>query len=223
MFNPTLHHLNPNQPVYGYWNDQSYNGWPIIMNRGPLIASHLAAISRTFDRALNDTPRAYAVRFDLRLPSDFNVADTDVITRFFNALRRLLEAADMEKAKAGKRVHPHKLRYCWVREWGVEGRPHYHVLIILNLDRYRTLGAFKNDGGNLSARIKLAWAIAVNDKLASAARLVYFPQNAEYRLNRSSPEYLQNVQELFYRVSYFAKAETKVFGIGQRSFGASRN
>ncbi|SEA10912.1 inovirus Gp2 family protein [Alkalimonas amylolytica] len=221
MFNPMFHHLN--QPVHGYWNEPTFYGWPIITNRGPLLTNHLEAISRTLQRTLVSMPRAYAVRFDLHVPVGSDIHDTEVITRFFIALRRLLEAADMEKTKAGKRVHPHKLRYCWVREWGVEGRPHYHVLIILNHDRYRTLGSFKNDGGNLSARIKLAWSIAVNQSLQSAARLVHFPQNAEYRLHRNSADFTQQVEELFYRVSYFAKADTKVFGIGQRSFGASKS
>ncbi|MDP4537857.1 inovirus Gp2 family protein [Alkalimonas collagenimarina] len=219
MFNSILHDLN--QPDHKYWNDQTYYGWPLITHRGPLLTNHLDAISKTFDKALMDTSRAYAVRFDLRLPCDFDITDSVVVTRFFNALRRLLETADMEKAREGKRVHPHKLRYCWAKEWGNEGRPHYHVLIILNHNRYRTLGSFKNGEGNLSARIKTAWAIALNQNLDAVARLVHFPKNAEYRLYRNSPDYQLQAQSLFYRASYFAKAETKVFGIGQRSLGTS--
>ncbi|GAA0655766.1 inovirus Gp2 family protein [Rheinheimera tangshanensis] len=211
----------PSYLVNGYWYEPTYSGLPVNLSRGPLIANNLAAISRTIVNALADTPRAYAVRFDLRLPPEFDVTDSEVITRFFNALKRLLEAADQQKLKEGKRVHPHRLRYCWTREWGVEGRPHYHVLIILNHDRYRTLGLFKNSEGNLSARIKTAWAIAINRHVEDASRLVHFPVNAEYRLNRNLPEYQSQIQSLFYRVSYFAKVETKMFGIGQRSFGTS--
>lgn len=37
--------------------------------------------------------------------------------------------------------------------------------------------------------------------------------------DRLSEDYQQQLQNLFYRVSYFAKAESKVFGIGQRTFG----
>lgn len=219
MFTSTFQ--TPSYLVNGYWYEPTYNGFPVNISRGPLIANYLAAINRTIVNALADTPRVYAVRFDLRLPSKFDVTDTEVITRFFSALKRLLEAADQQKLKEGKRVHPHRLRYCWTREWSVEGRPHYHVLIILNHDRYRTLGSFKNAEGNLSARIKIAWAIATKLNLEDAARLVHFPQNAEYRLNQNSLDYLAQVQDLFFRVSYFAKADTKVFGIGQRSFGTS--
>lgn len=219
-----MYKLDFQTPVYSnnvYWTEPTYHGWPIYIKRGRLMTNQLNAISRTIEKALLDTPRAYAVRFDLRLPSEIDITDSEMITRFFNALRRLLEAADLEKTSEGKRVHPHKLRYCWAREWGNEGRPHYHVLIILNHDRYRTLGSFKNDEGNLSARIKIAWAIAINQNLDVAARLVHFPTNAEYRINRKAPDYKFQVESLFYRVSYFAKAETKIFGIGQRSFGTS--
>lgn len=205
----------------GYWYEPMYHGYPVNLNFGPLMANHLAAISRTLANALSDTPRAYAVRFDLRLPAEFDVTDSEVITRFFNAFKRLLEAADQEKIRDGKRVHPHRLRYCWTREWGSEGKPHYHVLIILNHDRYRTLGAFKNTDGNLAARIKTAWAIATGQNFAAIDRLIHFPKNAEYRLIRQSFEFQQQLQNLFYRVSYFAKVDTKVFGIGQRSFGTS--
>jgi len=208
-------------PINGYWYEPTYYGCPVNLNHGPLMANHLAAISRMLANVLSDTPRAYAVRFDLRLPAEFDVTDTEVITRFFNAFRRLLEAADQEKIKEGKRVHPHRLRYCWTREWSSEGKPHYHVLIILNHDRYRTLGAFKNTDGNLSSRIKTAWAIATGQNYTSVDRLVHFPNNAEYRLKRLSVDFQQQLHNLFYRVSYFAKAESKAFGICQRTFGTS--
>lgn len=208
-------------PTNGYWYESVYHGYKVNLNFGPLMANHLAAISRTLSNALADTPRAYAARFDLRLPNEFDVTDSEVVTRFFNALKRLLEAADQEKANEGKRIHPHRLRYCWTREWGNVGRPHFHVLIILNHDRYRTLGKFKNTEGNLAARIKTAWAIATRQDYKTVDRLIHFPDNPEYRLILNSPDYQFQLQNLFYRVSYFAKAETKVFGINQRSFGTS--
>ena len=209
-------------PTYGFWYERTYYGYPVYLDRGPLIANHLAAISRTLNNVLSDTPRAYAVRFDLHIPAEFDVTDSEVITRFFNAFKRLLEAADHEKANEGKRVHPHRLRYCWAREWGRQNnRPHYHVLIILNHDRYRTLGAFKNADGNLSARIKTAWAIATGQSYTSVNRLVHFPEKPEYWLIRASEDYQQQLKNLFFRASYLAKSDTKVFGIGQRTFGTS--
>lgn len=204
-----------------YWLHPIYEGLPVITNHGPLLTNHLKALKRTLDSVLASTPRAYAVRFDLRLPVETNVMDTELISRFFNAFRYLLEVADNQKIKEGKRVHAHKLRYSWTREWGLEGRPHYHIIIYLNHDRYRTLGNFKHFEGNLSARIKTAWAIALGQNPADAARLVHFPKNPEYRLIQNSSEYYCVVGYLFFRISYFAKLDTKVFGLRQRSFGTS--
>lgn len=72
-------------PTNGYWYEPTYYGYLVNLNHGPLMANHLAAISRMLANVLSDTPRAYAVRFDLRLPAEFDVTDTEVITRFFNA------------------------------------------------------------------------------------------------------------------------------------------
>jgi hypothetical protein len=94
---------------------------------------------------------------------------------------------------------------------------------MFNRDRYRTLGSFAIDEGNLSARIKQAWAIALHRPLLDSARLVQFPKNAEYHLISNLISYEHDVKGFFYRLSYFAKVDTKRFGIGQRSFGTSRS
>lgn len=221
MFNS----VTPNYQLthHDLWFAPLYAGMPVYLDRGPLLTRHLDAIHRTMVSALTVSPRSYAVRFDLRLPDDFAWSDTEVITRFFRSLHRLLDQADLQKTLEGKRVHPHRLHYCWVREWGGGGKPHYHVALMLNRDRYRTLGAFSADEGNLSARIKQAWASALQRPIADSARLVEFPKNAEYHLLCNSRSYQEDVSALFYRLSYFAKADTKRFGIGQRSFGTSRN
>jgi hypothetical protein len=205
------------------WFSPLYIGMPVYLDRGPLLTRHLDAIYRMMTNALIASPRSYAVRVDLRLPNDFDMSDTEVITRFFRALNRSLDTADMQKRQEGKRVHPHRLQYCWVREWGAEGKPHYHVVLMFNRDRYRTLGSFSADEGNLCARIRQAWAIALQRPLADTARLVQIPKNAEYHLLSCSMNYEQDVKGFFYRLSYFAKADTKRFGIGQRSFGTSRS
>lgn len=221
--------FNSIQPSYqptnhDFWTSPLYAGMPVYSKRGLLLTRHLVAIHKTMTNALTVSPRSYAVRFDLRLPYGFAFSDTEVITRFFRALNWLLYQADLLKTLEGKRVHPHRLHYCWVREWGKkDGRPHYHVAIMLNRDRYRTLGSFAADDGNLSARIKQAWAIALLRPLEDTARLVEFPENPEYHLLCNAQNYQEVVCKFFYRLSYFAKEDTKRFGIGQRSVGTSRN
>lgn len=205
------------------WIYHQFAGLFVNQNHGPLRTSYLDSIHQTIDLALADSPRTFAVRFDLHLPVDFDVNDTGVIGRFFASLKAQLDAADLQKLNEGKRVHPHNLRYIWVREIGSTGRPHYHVLLLLNHDRYRTLGSFENDEGNMSARIKKAWASALAYPLEQVARLVHFPEHPEYRLDTKSEYFKEQLQALFYRVSYFAKLKTKVIGPKQRSFGTSRN
>lgn len=221
MFESPL--TTPSNTVNGHWTHETFLDKPVFLDRGSLLESHLHIIHRTLETALRYSPRSYVVRFDLRLPACLDENDTAVITRFVRALRLLLQKADDEKIRQGKRVHQHNLRFCWVREWGKEGRPHYHFALMLNHDRYRTLGSFEEVEGNLSARIKQAWATATHQTFQDASRLVHFAKKGEYWLNQNAPTYDDDYASLFKRLSYMAKVDTKRFGIAQHSIGTSRN
>lgn len=212
----------PLKPVNGLWHHRQFQGLPVNLNHGPLIYEYLDTIHQTIMLSLFRSPRTFAFRVDLRLPANFPVTDTAVISRFFASLKAQLDAADAKNEREGRRVHPHNLRYVWVREIGECGRPHYHVLVLLNKDRYRTLGSFDAQEGNLYVRVKKAWASAVGLPLEQAARLVHFPENPQYLLDTSDPGFMDVLKKLFFRVSYFAKTPTKFFDRAQRSFGASR-
>jgi hypothetical protein len=220
---PVQLHNNPTALAQGCWTLPQFAGLNVYLKRGPLVTEYLHAIHQTIGFALKDSPRTLAIRVDLHLPVDFDCDDTAVISRFFASLNAQLEAADKKNERIERRVHPNQLRYVWVREIGKTGRPHYHVLLLLNHDRYRTLGSFESDEGNLSARIKKAWASALARPLQQVANLVHFPENPKYVLDVRSPIFQQQLDALFYRVSYFAKLQTKVFGSKQRSFATSRN
>ncbi|TXH96988.1 MAG: inovirus Gp2 family protein [Rheinheimera sp.] len=210
------------KPVNGLWHYWQFQGLPVNLNYGPLIYDYLDGIHQTIISSLLHSPRTFAFRVDLRLPANFSVQDTAVISRFFASLKAQLDAADAKKEREGKRVHSHNLRYVWVREIGEYGRPHYHVLVLLNKDRYRTLGSFDAEEGNLSARVTKAWASAVGLPLAQADGLVHFPPKPTYTLDPSDPGFTDVLKSLFFRVSYFAKEPTKFFDRAQRSYGASR-
>jgi hypothetical protein len=207
--------------VNGLWYHYEYEGLPVNLKHGPLIFDYLDSIYRTIGAALAISPRTFAVRFDLHLPANFDERDTAVISRFFASLKAQLDAADARNYREGKRVHPHNLRYIWVCEIGAFGKPHYHVLVLLNEDRFRTLGSFSAEEGNLSARIKKAWASALRLPVEQATRLVHFPDNPQYHLDVNEPGFRDVLKKLFFRVSYFAKTPTKVFDRERRSFGAS--
>ncbi len=210
------------KPVHRLWHYWQYQGLPVNLHHGPLIHDYLDSIHQTIMLSLLHSPRTFAFRVDLRLPANFSVTDTAVISRFFASLKAQLDAADAKNEREGKRVHPHNLRYIWVRERGECGHPHYHVLVLLNKDRYRTLGSFDAEEGNLSARVTKAWASAVGLPLERADGLVHFPPKPKYILDPSDPGFMDVLKSLFFRVSYFAKTPTKFFDRAQRSYGASR-
>lgn len=210
------------KPLNGLWHYWQYQGLPVNLHHGPLIHDYLDTIHQTIMLSLLCSPRTFAFRVDLRLPENFPVTDTAVISRFFASLKAQLDAADVKNEREGRRVHPHNLRYVWVREVGEFGRPHYHLLVLLNKDRYRTLGSFDADGGNLSVRVKKAWASAVGQPFEQAARLVHFPDHPQYVIDTNDDSFQKVLKDLFFRVSYFAKTTTKIFDRAQRSFGSSR-
>lgn len=201
---------------------QRYNGLSVITYRGPLVESYLQASERTLRRALLDHPRTLAIRVDLRLPSDTGNIQSNVISKFTASLKSQIEADLRQKNRAGKRVHPCRLRYIWVREQGTSKTPHYHVLLLLNLDTYRCLGHFEAIEGNMAARIQKAWASALGESLEAIKGAVYFPKNATYSIKSHSPSFLDDFDQLFYRLSYFSKIDTKDFGDHVNHFGCSR-
>lgn len=212
----------PLRPINGLWHHRQFQGLPVNLNHGPLIYEYLDAIHQTIMLSLFCSPRTFAFRVDLRLPLNFPVTDAAVINRFFLSLKAQLDAADAKNEREGKHVSSYNLRYVWVREIGQFGQPHYHVLVLLNKDRYQTLGLFEADDGNLAALIKKAWADAVGLSLEQAARLVHFPEKPQYLLDTNDPGFRVVLQNLFFRVSYFAQTATKLFDRVQHSFGTSR-
>lgn len=84
------------------------------------------------------------------------------------------------------------------------------------------MGRFDKTEGNMAARIKKAWASALGYHILDISGLVHFPVNPTYHLNQNSTSFSLELDELFYRVSYFAKAKSKNFGDYSNAFGSSR-
>ena len=111
----------------------------------------------------------------------------------------------------------------WVKEKGTAIQSHYHLLLLFNHDCYHCLGDFGAGEGNLAAKVKRAWARAIGYDVIDIGGLVHFPKNGSYRVITNAPSYSHDLQQLFKRVSYFAKVRTKCSGDRTRSFGCSRN
>lgn len=207
-------------------NNGQYQG--LKVNSRPLSAVYLDIILKTMQTAIIDHPRTFMVRFDLHLPQlnfcDSPVVyDSTVITRFFKSLNAKIRHDRFVKGRKGKRVHPCTLRYIWAKERACAETDHYHIAIFLNNDAYSHLGDFNRFGQNLSTKIVEAWASALGLDDYSTRHLVHFPEDTPvYYLNRNAPNYPQTFASAFFRLSYFAKLETKHYGNRTRSFGYSR-
>ncbi|KLP46333.1 inovirus Gp2 family protein [Enterobacter ludwigii] len=206
-------------------NIDMYN--KIVSLYGQISIHYLERIEETIAKSLNQYPRTFAVRFDLRFPLEtelFNKCKTDseVITRFFKSLAAMMKISDYRKVREGKRVHVTALRYVWVREFGQSGRKHYHVLLLLNKDAYKGLGGF-NHKRSLADMICRAWLSATGISESERRGLVHFASYGGYWLNNKLD---QDINDAIYtsvviRVSYLAKDATKCNDDGERNFGCS--
>lgn len=200
-----------------------FQGLPVYTDRGPLIRNYLERIHETILRSLHDHPRVAGFRFDLRFPLDMDQPVPGVLSRFFDSLRAQFLAYQQKTVRNRDRVVRVPLRYVWVKEEGQRGMSHYHVLILVNQDVFKWMGDYSATNGNMAARIKKAWATALGIAVEDAAGLVHFPENATYRLNTVNYPDCFGLPDLFYRVSYFAKVQTKQYGDESNHFGCSRN
>ncbi|TDV88316.1 uncharacterized protein DUF3296 [Halomonas alkaliantarctica] len=209
----------------------------VIKHHGPLNQRYLRRFEETIKRSLREHPRTSAFRCDLRFPSEarnpcldmptyFIDTDPAVITRFFASLDAKVEAVLNRRRKIGKRTHACTIRNIWVKEYSERHQEHYHVLLLLNKDVYHALGDYSYDPSNsdLAAMIRAAWCSALRADPERFWTLAHFPESPTYYLDRNAhPDKLSQAWDaLFYRVSYFAKADTKQYGNGSRSFGCSQ-
>ena len=217
------HTSNTNLTVISNGQYQGLN-----VNPRSLSAEYLDAILQTLQAAMNEHPRTFMVRFDLHLPQlnflDSPVVyDSTVISKFFKSLDAKIQHNRLIKGREGKRVHPCTLRYIWARERACADTDHYHIAIFLNNDAYNHLGNYNRSGQNLSTKIVEAWASALGLDDYSTRYLVHFPEDTPlYYINRNANNYPQTFASAFFRLSYFAKLETKHYGDRTRSFGCSR-
>lgn len=191
----------------------------------------IKAINSVLDKAIQNHARVMVLRVDLRRPSStviddlpitFVDDDDAVISRFIRSLQAKLDAQDNRLHRQRLRIYPCRLRYVWVRELSQQGYYHYHLLIILNKDRFYCLGDYNNPD-SLAGMIASAWCSALRVHNGDYIRLAHFPDNAVYHLNRRDEEQFHHQKsELLYRALYLAKNHSKPYGTQTRTFGCSR-
>jgi len=203
--------------------DNTYQGLPVMHGKGPFIREHLERLHSTMQRTLDQYPRVFAFRVDLKLPLSGMLPSyaftNELISRFLESFKAKIEHSRSMARRNNRYAHGCRVRYVWTRELATEGRPHYHLVILLNKDAYNALGYYASEGKNVFSRLEEAWASALRLPRDAVAGLVHIPDNATYYITRDS---WQSQADFFHRASYLCKAATKEYGDRQHSFGASR-
>tara|TARA_R110001599_G_C12115419_1_gene648394 strand:+ start:284 stop:958 length:675 start_codon:yes stop_codon:yes gene_type:complete len=205
-----------------------YQEHTVQLQHGPLIADYLESISQVFHNAISEHSRTLAIRIDLRLPNTIKCPDypfaygNSIISKFTASLKAQLKAHQLKKQSMGKRAIPCTLRYVWVNERDSVLNDHYHMVLFFNKDAYDRLGDIRAIEGNMAARIKKAWASALDLELRAVTGLVHFTRNGVFHLDSNSEYFNQNYNNCFEACSYLAKAKTKHYGSRMKSFGCSR-
>lgn len=188
-------------------------------------SAYQSNIATTVANAIQSHNRVTAIRVDLRLPDNFDGLDmsNSIITRFIESLKAKVAVDLRRKGQAWGRKLLCSLKYVWVREIGpINGKKHFHALLLLNKDVYHSLGDFNEKSGNLSAMIRQAWCSALGLPFPGYQQLVHFPSGGVVYMDTKHPEFMQQQQLVLDKADYLAKEATKHYGDGQRSFGCSR-
>lgn len=204
---------------------------------GELDSRYELRIMQTLQRALFVHPRLTVVRFDLRFP-DNGVYSTDLmerdspsfipnrdeglIKRFFASLKAQIDAQNNRYRQKGKLPPPTLIDYVWVREFNGSHQEHFHIALMVNKDRFYTLGKFGSEE-SLAGLIQKAWARALGIALDECTGAVHFPKRCVYHLdhNKTRSEFLTQLAPLLRRLSYLTKKDSKVICANRRSFGCS--
>lgn len=226
----TLLKRHPANPNLHYWYDNTYRGLSVMQSHAPLIREYLEILYGTTMGALDDHGRVFAARFDLHFPSDCLFTEYDqtnkAISNFVKSLKAKIGWARGLAKRTNPYAHDTSVSWVWAREHGSrnercsDGRQHYHFVLLLNWDAYRSLGSFNSRRVNLFTHIQSAWAQAMRIGFDEAEGLVYAAENAAYKLIRAGGEG-DDLDAFFKRASYICKARSKVYGNGYQTFRGS--
>mgnify|MGYP003134274428 FL=1 len=213
------HSLDPNLLIY---NGHYYNGMPLIPQVAPFIYNYLQRIDETIQGALKDHASVMAVRVDLRLPAQFDWENDPnwrpLFSRFIASLNAKIKALEARKKRERTRFHATKVHYVWTREFRQdEKKPHYHCALLFNKQTFPGLGEFNPAAQSLYGMISSAWASALGMDKHLADGLVSIPKDPTRRIERG-----ERYDDLFRRLSYFAKLSSKLFGKASHNFGSSQ-
>lgn len=200
---------------------------------GSHVSLYRDRIKQVIDDSLKEYPNTMILRVDLHDPIDTENLDnpffqpridSGAISRFTSALKAKLwhDKHIKTQRKEWPDTRHSNLRYAWVREYTKNGKRHYHLILCFNQDAYYHLGDYDLSRNTLRTMITTAWYSALGIPIDDSGKLVNYPSNGKYLLNRRRNNIEQTYNDLMNRVDYMTKVRTKIFGDGDRNFGCSR-
>ena len=202
-----------------------YRRSEVSVAKGPLRVDYLEAAYQTIHRAWSYYPSLLGIRCHPRFPEGRadHLCGPDVIERYTASVRAKIKYDREKAARENARVHPCDVRYIWAREYSPEnGRPHYHVVWLLNRNAYFTLGNFDSEQDNMYSRLTSGWESALDLPPGTGRGLVDFDMGDLAVLPVKGHGDREGMNRLFFQASYLCKVWSKRFGIGEHPFGHSR-
>lgn len=214
---------HPSNSNLSLHSGQSYQMLPLLEEKGPFVEQYLGRLHQILYRALDQYPRIFAFRVDLRFPAGIDssswVNSSAAIQRFIDSFKAKIRHNRDVALRLSPYAHDTQVWYAWAKEAGNSGSTHYHLVILVNRDAFCTLGSFRSKTGNMVMRLQEAWASALGLSMPEVQGLVHIPENPAYDIFRDD---IASQAHFFYRASYLCKAKTKVYVDGKHCFGASR-
>jgi hypothetical protein len=214
---------HPDNPNLILHEEPTFHGMPVQYEADPLIENYLYQTWKIIQTALLYHPRITAMRFDLRLPQGMRTPKPEgiVMTAFWECLKDRIEHDRARAKKDRDRGHDTSVHHIRVMEYDQPGeRPHWHCVLLVSREAYLGLGRIGSEEMSMYDRIVAAWNSALGLVPGVDSGLVHIPHNPVYHLDRNSDG--SDFRELFYRLSYFAKARSKQYGGSVNAFGGSR-
>ncbi|MCC1497940.1 inovirus-type Gp2 protein [Alcanivorax sp. 1008] len=196
----------------------SHRGLHVKSDKGPLVVPYLDAQLRLYEYLLHQWYLVFAYRFDLHFPADSYGWGSDVITSFNASLHSKIKHRANMFGCGHMDIGP---RFIWAKENKNSVNDHYHYCTLIDGNFISKSGTFNAESWTLKKSIVESWAKALGISVKEAEPLVQHGENGDYLVELESSDFLQQLTNLFYRTSYFAKLDTKRYGDGSRNHRCS--
>ena len=192
----------------------TYNGIPILTDESRKQGCYEEILQRTkslMDNAIIKHNKVFFMRLDLRFPRNMtHSSDNSYIVNFINSYITNLTRQQLDP------------KYIWVREQSREKHQHYHLILLLNGNKTKSIYGHVQKAEELWGK-QFSLSAGNNGLVNSCTK----SRNGEQQQNgtmikRNSEDFQTAYYKAFERSSYLAKKHTKQSLPGIRTWGSSK-